>query len=460
MKFKALLVSAFAFAAPGVNAQDEPVQTLFTNVHIFDGLNDGRVENANVLVEGNLIRTVSTEAIDADGATVIDGGGRTLMPGLIDSHIHIAAYTPFNIDGRQNVTEFMSGGMAIVRGEAMLMRGFTTVRDLGGPSTYLRKFWDPAMAPGPRLFGSEAMITQTGGHGDFRGLTNENPNYVGGPQHWYEKYFGIIADGPDEFQRAAREAYRNGADFFKVFVSGGVTSEFDPIHALQSTQAELKAVVEIANNAQTYVTAHCQTAAGAHHAMDAGVRMLEHVPMIGDSPEVIEETVLRIKEEGVWVQFNTSTVLGRSPEELRPTMSEASYEKLLASIESYGTALKMFAKHDVKFVYGTDLVSPFGRAILGTEASLQLDEFRILPEYFDNVDVLRAATGWGGEVAAMTGPNNPYPLGPIGVIQEGAYADILLVDGNPLEEISLMTDDDNFDLIMKDGTIYKNTMDR
>ena len=138
-------------------------------MHVFDGRHGDRLENASVLVQGNLIKAVSTDAITAPEATLIDGGGRTLMPGLIDSHVHFSAYTPIAIQGRQNVSEFMVGALATVRGEAMLMRGFTTVRDTGGPSTYLRKLFDANLAPGPRVYGAEAMISQTGGHGDFQG---------------------------------------------------------------------------------------------------------------------------------------------------------------------------------------------------------------------------------------------------------------------------------------------------
>ena len=168
------IAAAICLAATSA-AGDSPDRTLFTNVHVFNGMDGERLENANVLVEGNLIKAVSTDAIGVPGAEIIDGGGRTLMPGLIDSHVHFSAYTPIAIQARQNVNEFMVGALATVRGEAMLMRGFTTVRDTGGPSTYLRKLFDANLAPGPRVYGAEAMITQTGGHGDFRGADQREP---------------------------------------------------------------------------------------------------------------------------------------------------------------------------------------------------------------------------------------------------------------------------------------------
>ena len=439
--------------------QASPSQTLFTKVHVFNGMDGERLENANVLVEGNIIKTVSTEAIEAPNAEIIDGGGRTLMPGLIDSHVHFSVYTPIAIQGRQNVSEFMVGALATVRGEAMLMRGFTTVRDTGGPSTFLRKLFDSNLAPGPRVYGAEAMISQTGGHGDFRGLTNENPHFSDGPQHWYERHLGYIVDGPHEFARAARESFRNGADFFKVFVSGGVASEFDPIHAVQSTPEELAAVVEVAEQAKTYVTAHCHTAEGVHHALDAGVHMLEHVPMIDNTPQEIEQAVRRIVEEDVFVEFNTATVLGRSLDELQAILSPESFEKVGLAIRSYRAALRAFAEHGAKFVYGSDLVAPWGVGTLATEDKLQLAEFGIYMEFFDNLSVLKSATLWGGEVAAMTGPNNPYPNGRLGIIEEGAYADILLVKGNPLDDPSLLAQSAaNLHFIMKDGIVFKNAL--
>ncbi len=439
-------------------AETDSSRILFTNVNVFDGSSEKLAEGLEVLVEGNLIEAVGPD-IDAGDAQVIDGGGRTLMPGLIDSHVHFSAYTPIAIQGRQNVDEFMVGALATVRGEAMLMRGFTTVRDTGGPSTYLRKLFDANLAPGPRVYGAEAMISQTGGHGDFRGLTNDNPHFGDGPQHWYERRLGYIVDGPHEFARAARESFRNGADFFKVFVSGGVSSEFDPIHAVQSTPEELAAVVQVARQAKTYVTAHCHTAEGVHHALDAGVHMLEHVPMIGNTPEEIEQAVRRIVDNDVFVEFNTGTVLGRSLDELKAMLSPESYPKVIPAILAYRAALRAFADQGAKFVYGTDLVAPWGEETLDTERRLQLAEFGIYMEFFDNLSVLKSATLWGGEVAAMTGPNNPYPQGRLGVIEEGAYADILLVNGNPLDDPAMLADHAaNLHLIMKDGAIFKNSL--
>ena len=175
-----LTAAAFALAASAVFAQDDaPPQTLFTNVHVFDGVNEARIENASVLVEGNLIKTVSTDVIDAPNATVIDGGGRTLMPGMHDQHVHLLVFNPLSDGLRQNITPFHLGGVATIRSERILMNGFTTVRDLGGPAKSIARIIDTGMFPGPRIYSSEAFITQTSGHADFRKLNDRHPTLSG-----------------------------------------------------------------------------------------------------------------------------------------------------------------------------------------------------------------------------------------------------------------------------------------
>lgn len=454
MKIKALAVALLTFGATDVIAQDDPAQTLITNVHIFDGMNDGRIENASVLVEGNLIQRVSADTIEADGATVIDGGGRTLMPGLIDSHVHLSLYTPFAAS-RQTIDPFMAAILAAERYEAMLMRGFTTVRDLGGYTSYLNKGQNQGFLNGPRLYGAGRFISQTSGHGDMRAWNDPHPNIEGnGVTNYWEKYHTTIADGPDEVLRAGRISLRNGAHFLKIFTSGGVTSEFDPLHMTQYTPEEVQAAVKAADQWQTYITAHAFTDEAVRLAVDNGAKGVEHVPLITD------DTARMLAEKGIFVELNVATILGRSLEELKAVMSPASFEKVKISIEGQLIALKAIAKYpETKVVYGSDLVSPWGQATLQAEQALQLAEFPFYAEYFGNYRALRAATGTGGELAALTGPNNPWQDGPLGVIKEGAYADILLVDGDPLQDIEVMTDDKNFDLIMKDGRIYKNTLD-
>lgn len=435
-------------------------QTLFRNVRIFTGENEKLTSGVSVLVEGNLIKAIGTDLSTNSNTKLVDGGGRTLMPGLIDSHVHMGVYMPLNTVGRADVTEFMASAMGVARGHAMLMRGFTTIRDTGGPSVHLRDVFDPGYIAGPRVYGSEAMLSQTGGHGDGRGRTDKNPYYIGGHEHWYEQHLGMLADGRAEWLKAGRENYRNGADFFKIHLSGGVGSQFDPLHAAQMVPEEIEAILDVARNAQTYVTAHCHTIACANVAVDAGVHMLEHAALIGGSEREREAVVKKIAAKGMPVELNTAVVLADGQEEMyKSILPPEQVEKLMIAINAYRSAITLLAKHKAKIVYGTDLVSPYGEPTMDTEARLQHAEWAVLKQYFDHLTVLKAATLHGGEVAAMTGPNNPYPKGPLGVIKAGAYADILLVSGDPLEDPTILADyENNINLIMKDGVVYKDDL--
>lgn len=458
-KLSKLTLLAFLLFSAAVYSADKttrsPSQTLFKNVHVWDGSSDGLTKKINVLVEGNLIKKL--RASDADihsEAAVIEGDGKILMPGLIDSHMHFSIYTPVPTIARGEVSPFLAATVATARAEKMLMRGFTTVRDLGGPSAYLRKAIEAGVIIGPRVYGAESMITQTSGHGDFRQLNDRHPNMHGGSSHYYERYVSFIADGEAEVTRAARESLRNGGLFLKIFNSGGVSSEFDPLHMVQYTPEEVRAAVAVANQWKTYVTTHVFNDEGVRLAVKNGVKVVEHVPLIS------EMTARYLAEKGIFVEVNLATVLSRPLDELQKTMPAASFEKVKVAITGMKKAIAYLVKHKVKLVYGTDLVAPWNKT-LETEKRLQLEEFPVLARYMDPVDALRTATSTGGELAALTGPNNPWQKGPLGIIKEGAYADLLIVDGNPLKNISIMTQpDEKFKVIMKDGVIYKNTLNQ
>lgn len=455
-RLRAWVVGALlALAGAGVQAQAPEAgatQILFQNVNVFDGRSEQLALAQEVLIEGNLIKAIG-KGLEADGAgQVIDGGGRTLMPGLIDSHVHFSVYMPASKAARSDVNPFKAAAVATARAERMLLRGFTTVRDTGGQSAFLRQTTEAGITKGPRIYGTGAMLSQTSGHGDFRALNDRHPNMNGGPVHWYERYISIIADGPDEVRRGAREVLREGGLFLKIFTSGGVSSEFDPLHMEQYTPDEVRAAVQVADQWKTYVTTHAFTDHAVRMAVDNGVKMVEHVPFIS------EDTVQYLKRKDIFVEVNVSTVLGRSLDELRQMLTPASFEKVQFAIDNMIEALKFLAKHDAKMIYGSDLVAPWETS-LAVEERLQLGEFEILSRYFRPIQVLRAATGHGGDLAALTGPNNPWQEGPLGVVEEGAYADLLLVDGNPLQDLSVMSDgDNNFRIIMKDGVIYKNSL--
>lgn len=445
-------LALMAAGAQALAAEGDATQILFKNVNIFDGRSAQLALNQDVLVEGNLIKAIGKELAARPDAQRIEGGGRCLMPGLIDSHVHFTVYAPIAKAARSDVSPFKAAAVATARAERMLLRGFTTVRDTGGQSAFLRQTTEAGITKGPRIYGTGPMLSQTSGHGDFRALNDRHPNLSGGPHHWYERYISIIADGPEEVRRGAREVLRGGGLFLKIFTSGGVSSEFDPLHMEQYSPEEVRAAVRVADQWKTYVTAHAFTDQAVRMAVDNGVKMVEHAPFIS------EETAQYLKRKGIFVEVNLSTVLGRSLEELRQMLSPASFDKVQFAIANMIEALKHLAKHDAKMIYGSDLVAPW-ETTLEVEERLQLGEFEILSRYFKPIQALRAATSHGGQLAALTGPNNPWQEGPLGVVEEGAYADLLLVDGNPLEDISLMSDARrNFLLIMKDGLIHKNSL--
>jgi len=434
-----------------VFAQDDVQQTLFRNVNVFDGKSDELAMSVDVLVEGNLIKQVDAGLQSASGAMVIDGDGRTLMPGLIDSHVHFTFYPPIASVMRDELDPFFLGILAAPRAERFLMNGFTTVRDIGGPAKYIQKAIEYGIIIGPRVFPSEAVITQTRGHGDFRAYNDQHPNMTGGTYHYMDRYLAIIADGPTEIRRGVRESLRNGATQIKTFTGGGVTSEFDPLYAVQYTPEEIRYIVEAAAQSKTYVSAHSHPDDGIRLAVENGIQCVEHGPFLS------EKTAKLMAKKGTFLVPTTFGVLGTPLDVYETMLSPASFAKLKEVYEVYPTALRAAVKYNVKMAYGTDFVG--GWQDQATRDENQGKEFLTLTKFMEPVAALKMATGNAGELAAMTGPNNPWQDGPLGVIKAGAYADILLIDGNPLEDIEIMTDpDSNFRIIMKDGKIYKNTL--
>ena len=425
-------------------------QTLFINVKVFDGTSD-TLKNQDVLVEDNLIKQVGGNIAPPDDAMVIDGGGRTLMPGMIDSHVHFTFYPPINSTMRNDLDPFFLGLLAGPRAERWLMNGFTTVRDAGGPSKYVQKAIESGLIIGPRVFPSEAVITQTRGHGDFRNVNDAHPNMSGGTYHFMERYIGFIADGPTEIRRGVRESLRLGATQIKTFTGGGVTSEFDPLYAVQYTPEEIRYIVEAAAQSKTYVTAHSHPDDGIRLAVENGIQCIEHGPFMS------EATAKLMAEKGTFFVPTTFAVLGVPMEYAKSILSSASFAKLKEVFDAYPAAMRAATMHNVKMAFGSDHVGGWQDQFVKDKD--QGKEFLTLVQFMDNVDALRMATSNAGELAAMTGPNNPWQEGRLGIIEEGAYADILIVDGNPLENIEILADPDNkINVIMKDGKFFKNTL--
>jgi len=444
----ATLVSFTAFT----HAEDAPPpQTLFKNVKVFNGTED-RLHDVDVLVENNLIKSIGKKLKAGKEATVIDGGGRTLMPGLIEMHVHYSIFLPLSNWAKDSLHPYAHGSLALLRANEFLMNGYTTTRDAGGPSNYLKIIIDEGLAPGPRIYPTENFITATSGHGDFRELNEPHPS-LNGTSHFYQNYVSIIADGPDEVTRAVRSAFRNGATQIKLFTSGGVSSQFDPLHSGPNPE-EIRAAVKVATQWDTYVLTHSFSESAIRMAIDNGVKCIEHAPFLTD------EIAKLMIEKDVYLATAVSAVFEVDDEVARKTYTPSSYKKFANVRDAGKNMLEVLKRNpELKVMLGSDLLGPWNQ-LKETDDKMNL-EFNYFGKYLGAFKTLQMATSTAGEANMMTGKMNPYPDGPLGVIKEGAYADILLINGNPLENIDLMTDPDkNFDLIMKDGKIYKNTVTR
>ena len=448
IRLRALLL-AFAVALlpwaarAQASAPAAPAETVFRDVRVFDG-KSGRLSGpTDVLVRGQRIAAVGNVS-PAPGATTIQGGGRTLMPGLIDAHWHVVLVRPTPeqaIYGDLGYTTILGA----LEATATLMRGFTSVRDLGGPAFALKRAIDEGLVAGPRIWPSGAMISITGGHGDFRQLT-ELPRDASAPLARMEAVGGsIIADSPDAVRQRVREQLMQGASQIKLTAGGGVSSPHSPIDIATFTGDELRAAVEAAANWGTYVTVHAYTPQAIRLAVEAGVKSIEHAHLMD------EATAKLLAERGVWL----STQPFLDDEDATP-FPPGSVQALKQRVVLAGTdrAYTLARTHGVKLAFGTDIL--FSERI----ARRQGAQLTKLVRWFPPGEVLRMATGTNGELLALSGPRNPYP-GPIGVIEPGALADLLLVDGDPVADIKLLEDPERRLLvIMKDGKVYKNTLAR
>jgi imidazolonepropionase-like amidohydrolase len=415
---------------------------LFRNVRIFDGKNPTLSVSSDVLVRRNIIERISTASIAAEpGMTVIAGAGRTLMPGLIDAHWHsFMAATPQSLLLAADASYLHI--LATRQAEATLMRGFTTVRDMGGPVFGLKRAIDEGVMSGPRIYPSGAFISQTSGHGDFRSL-HELPRSPGGPLSRSELAgVAAIADSPDEVRLRVREQLRLGASQIKLMGSGGVSSPFSHIDATEYTDAELRAAVEAAENWGTYVAVHAYTPRAIRQAIAAGVKCLEHGHLID------EPTAKLLADRGIWWSLQPLTY----DADVFARMSPVSQKKALAVFAGTENAYKLAKQYNIKTAFGADILFDAGAA------NRQGAYLAMMVRWYTPAEALKMATADNGELMAMSGFINPY-RGKLGVVEQGALADLLLVDGNPLDNIELIKDPvRNFLVIMKDGEIYKNTL--
>ena len=457
LMFCLLFSSAAAFAASAV-----PEQILIRNVSIFDGLNEALQSDQNVLIEGSLIRAIGSGNLGArEDAVVIDGNGRTLMPGLIDGHAHVMINQNFNVvETNMDITDMAYNATIVMR--RFLVDGFTTVRDMGGPTFGLARALDQGRVVGPRLYPSGGFISQTSGHGDFRDRADPGFSFrdAGDLSNFERMGIGNVADGVPEVLKATRLNLRNGATQIKIMGGGGGSSRFDPIDTTQYSNAEICAIVEAAKDWGTYVGAHTFNDRAVGRLLDCGVKTFEHGFFISD------QTMKRIAREGGYV---VPQMWGLSPDLAKNPLMPADKLPMLAKLqEDYGDFGERLLKNKVKVVFASDYVGEFADA----ERARRYEIWWRTQAFGSNFEVLRQLTSTAGEMLAMSGPRNPYKEGPLGVIAEGAYADLLLVDGNPLQDIGVIGGTEvwfdaepefklipTIHLVMKGGRIYRNEID-
>ena len=443
--FRRLFIIAavlLTFCASAV-AQSETT-TLFQNVRVFDGKSGTVSAASNVLIKGNIIASVSTADIAVDpkaSPTIIAGGGRVLMPGLIEAHWHAMMVAPTfatALTADMGYINLLAGREA----EATLMRGFTTVRDMGGPTFGLKRAIDEGIVAGPRIYPSGAFISQTAGHGDFRQLS-DIPRTQNTPLSYAERIgVAAIADSPDEVRLRTRENLMRGASQIKLMAGGGVSSPFGPLDTTQYTEAELHAAVEAAEDWGTYVAVHAYTPRSIKRAIDAGVLCIEHGHLLDDA------TAKLMAEKGIWLSIQPFL----DDEDANPVHSPMMRARQLEVIAGTDRAYALAKKYKIKTAFGTDVL--FDARLAGRQGA----QLAKLVRWYTSGEALKMATGDNGQLLALSGLRSPYP-GKLGVVEEGALADLLLVDGNPVENIELISDPArNFVVIMKDGKIFKNSL--
>ena len=442
----ALLVGAFVLPPKSAlaRAPDAPKgPVVFTGVRVFDGKSGSLRTGMRVVVEGKLIKAIEPETNPLlQGALVIAGGGRTLMPGLIDAHWH-AMMASLPLPVLMSATEGYLNLKAAEEAERTLMRGFTTVRDLAGPTFSLKRAIDEGAFAGPRIWPSGAMISQTSGHGDYRRAFDLPAGNQTPMQRTDTLGATAIADGVSEVLKRAREQLMLGASQLKLAAGGGVSSDYDPLDVTQFTEAEFRAAVDAAENWGTYVTVHAYTPRAIQTAIRGGVRWIDHGQLMD------EATAKIMAEKGVW--FSGQPFLDDEDANPHPPGS-ANRAKQLQMTQGTDNAYKLAKQYKLKTAWGTDTLFD---ARLATRQGAQLAKMK---RWYTPTEVMVMATGTNAELLAMSGLRSPYP-GKVGVVEEGAYADLLLVDGNPLENIDLVADAErNFKIIMKDGRIFKNTL--
>ncbi|AUT48604.1 amidohydrolase family protein [Achromobacter sp. AONIH1] len=441
----AAMLAPFALPSAAMAAAtalaDDARPLLLTNLRLFDGSGTAAREGVQVLVKGKRIADLLPASATVADARVLDCQGKLLLPGLIDVHWHTMLAA---IPQMTAMTADLGYLYLVAAKEAQrtLMRGFTSVRDAGGPAFALKRAIDEGLVDGPRIYPSGAMISQTSGHGDFR-LRSDLPRADGAPLSLVENTgVAMIADGEAQVLRRVREQLMLGASQIKMMAGGGVASLYDPLDSTQFTERELRAGVEAASDWNTYVMTHVYTPKGIQRAIHAGVKCIEHGQLAD------EASVRLMRDQDVW--WSLQPFLQDEDSNAYPDAERQASQKQVAegTVQAYALA----QKHGVKTGWGTDILfNPRNTATQGRQLAK-------LTRFYDPLTLLGQATGVNGELLALSGERNPYP-GALGRIAPGAWADLLVADGDPSANLDFLADPDkNLRLIMKDGKVHKNTL--
>lgn len=434
------LFAGFGLQSRPVRAQTPGRPLLLTNLRYFDGKTLRMQEGRDILIQGGRITDFPANGQGPTDAERIDCGGRAVIPGLIDAHWHSTLVGVTQLQAMSadiGFVHLMAGRQA----QATLMRGFTTVRDTGGPAFGLKLAIDRGVIAGPRILASGAMISQTSGHGDFR-MVGDLPRADGDLAYIEKVGVAAIADGRAEVLRRTREQLMKGASQIKIMAGGGVTSLYDPLESLQFTEDEMSAAVEAAADWGTYVCAHVYTSQGIQRALKAGVKSIEHGQLAN------LETARMMRDAGAWWSIQPFL----SDEDANPKSDPRQQAKADEVATGTVRAFDMGRAEGVNMAFGTDvLMNPAGAASQGRQLAK-------LTRFMPPLEALRMATGAAGNLLAMSGERATYD-GPLGVIAAGALADLLVVDGDPTSSLDWLGEPDaSLRLILKGGRIYKDAL--
>lgn len=409
---------------------------LFENVRIFNGV-DARLTSGHVLVDNGIISKISSEQIGAGAdVVIIDGGNRVLSPGFIDLHVHLSMHVPADQPGNHAT---LIGAYSVAAAKFFLDSGFTTVRDAGGTHPDLARAINSGSLYGPRVFPSGAIVSQTAGHGDWRDRSDPHPTHVGGSPYM-EGDNSILADGVEQTLIAARENLKNGATQIKIMGGGGVMSEFDPIHTLQPSPAEIQAAVQAAGDWGTYVLAHAYTSEAIQRLVENGVKCIEHGLLIDDA------TAKLVAKNNVAI--STQITIFKALESM-PGLTDNNREKARLVAAGQENLVRLINKYDILTGFSTDFI--YG------EYQMLPQEFTNRAEFWSPAEVLNQATAQSAQIIRMAGKLNRH--GNFGEIREGWVADLLLINGEPLQDLSIFADPGSaLALIMKDGEIVRSSL--